>query len=171
MAARPRFDARWACPLLTGPQLVRKDEIMRTLAVVAAMTLGLAAPAGCSGDDDGATEAAAGAGGAGAGGGAGSTTASSSSGSGQFDCDVCQLAELACEVPGGPLGTTTITAQTATGCSGTISAGDEVAPIWIHCDTATICVEHENECFAATATPTSFSYEIPDKYVITCTGQ
>jgi hypothetical protein len=134
---------------------------MRTLLLAAAVALGLAAPAGCSGEDDGGTRVA----------GASTTASGGSSGSGQLGCEVCQLIELGCEIPAGHFGSATITAQTAGGCSGAISSDDETAPIWVHCDTATICVEHEDECFAATLTPTSFSYEIPDKYEITCTGK
>jgi hypothetical protein len=154
----------------------------------------IAALAACSNDGDDPTDAAgtkndggaassgvgaaAGAGGSaagsgttgGAGGGAATTTsAGGTGGSARFACDVCQLTDFVCETPSGPLGTATITMPTDTGCSGFISAGDETAQLWIHCDTATICVEHVDECFDASTTATSFAYNIPDKYVITCT--
>jgi hypothetical protein len=118
------------------------------------------------------SSSASGAGGAGGAGGSDQGASSSASGAGGgsqgFACDVCNLTDFDCSAPTGLTGTATITARDANGCSGVISTLTESPPLWIHCDLGQICVEHVDECMSATATPTSFSYVIPDKYTITC---
>lgn len=122
---------------------------------------GGAAGAGGSGGSGGST----GSGGAGAEGGAGGAGGASG-----FTCDVCSVTDFVCSIPGAT-GTASITMQDASGCSGVITFPGESPPLWIHCDTGTICVEHVDECFAATSTATSFSYDIPGKYTVTCEAQ
>ncbi len=92
--------------------------------------------------------------------------AGASSGSMPGDCSACQLDALSCDAGGEPL-VVTIDASTAQSCTGTIGGAE---PIWIHCSTSTVCVEHEDECFAAELRPNGFSYTVPGKNVVVDCG-
>lgn len=142
--------------------LPRVERRLAAGAAAAALALG------CSSSVDSTPGGSAGAGG----GSSSSTSTGTSQGSGGgFACEVCDVAIFDCSIPGGATGTATITQKDASGCSGVIAFGAEMPELWIHCDTGEICVEHATECFPATATPTSFSYDIPSKYTISCTAQ
>jgi hypothetical protein len=87
------------------------------------------------------------------------------------DCSsVCQLTQLSCTAGSTP-GTATIQSTTNSGCEGIIGAGGETPPLYIHCDTGQICVEHDDECFAGTFTATSFSYTVPGKNAVSCSAE
>jgi hypothetical protein len=81
-----------------------------------------------------------------------------------LDCRVCDVKALDCSISGASslTATATIDRLTANGCRGTLTAGSgsdlETDPLWIHCDTGRICIEHEDECFKGASTARSFSY-------------
>jgi hypothetical protein len=94
---------------------------------------------------------------------------SSSSGSTPGECSACELDTLVCDAAGTML-SITIDSSTAKSCTGTI-VGEETDPIWVHCDTSTVCVEHETECFAADLRQNGFSFTVPSKnLVVDCGG-
>ena len=98
------------------------------------------------------------------------SSSNSSDGAKGFDCSVCQVLQFDCAV-GPNSGQATIASSEATGCSGTITGGDETNLLWIRCDTGQICVEHEDECFDGSANARSFSYSVPEKATITCSAR
>lgn len=87
-------------------------------------------------------------------------------------CEPCGNTAFDCVAGGTTLGTASITSADSTTCTGTIGAGADIAPLWLHCDRQQICVEHETECFPVSRTASSFSYTIPDKNsTIVCTAK
>lgn len=86
------------------------------------------------------------------------------------DCSVCRNQAFDCTA-GDLEGSALILGQNETGCSGSISAGDETAQFYIDCSTIEVCVEHENECFPATLSAQGFSYTVTGKPTVACTAQ
>jgi len=90
-----------------------------------------------------------------------------SSGNPHFDCAVCDVPQLNCASP--VAAAVQIDTITASGCSGTITSADGTNPLWVHCDSGRVCIEHDDECFVATSTGTSFSVALPpDKGTLVC---
>jgi hypothetical protein len=89
-------------------------------------------------------------------------------GTASFDCGVCNVVNFTCDASGAQL-TVSVPDTTATGCSGTVVSPDGTDPFWIHCASGRVCAEHDDECWAASSTGTSFSYTVTGKNLnVTC---
>lgn len=98
-----------------------------------------------------------------------SSSSGENTGSQALDCAVCNQVQFDCAVGSGQ-GTATLAGKDATGCFGTITV-DETDQLWIRCGANQVCVEHDDECFAASGNAAAFSFVVPDKDLqVTCTA-